>query len=1221
MAQHFSVRIPWKDNGYNGHVCNRPCANTCCLRLKNIADEKNDELEDSLKGQSISSHEKEIPCLSEGGCFMSETAFTRQVNHPYRDIFESHRHFCPTDLTYPPYSYPARPFSWTMLKKDNVENISALKERFNIDYDSTREPDLKTNWVQDSVNQRAMFKTFYRNCVENKSLILPYAKQVPFIEDAGRVIMGIGYITRKIDPPEYKTNGGNVHSILWETMLQHSIRDNRENGFMLPYREMMDYADAHPDFDIKTITVFAPDDYFDEFSYVTEHVSYDAVINVLQQIIKSLEIIKTCIPEKGNWNECIRWAKDRLDEVWQERGPFPGLASMLQVLGVRYSEFVAEDIKKHIQDNKNFENEFYKILSDVDAFLPNDLKGKVDPAAIQTILSLDGERKQLFWLLARMSLTAEQAAGAFFEEKRPYDAEDKDILANPYLLYEESLSATNTIAIPLNKIDLAVFPPQTIRDINSLSEPSALNSENDKRRIRAYTIWILEQQAKNGHSVYPLKLLIADINSLSNIPSCNVNGDLFNSVKSFVLEKISEQECSDGEFAYQLKRLFEMNDVIRQSIQRRLDGARINVSEDWDNIVNIAFDGQNKDAKQISDLEKIARQEKVAVLNELAASRLSVLIGGAGTGKTTLLALLCKSHQINAGGILLLAPTGKARVRMQQAMAKEGVSAKALTVAQFLIRCGSFNWYTMTYRLPIREAQGVPETVIIDESSMLTEEMFAALLASLRKNAKRIIFVGDPNQLPPIGTGRPFVDLVRHLDVGDMKFPKVGKGFGKLTVTMRQFSEDGKPRLDTELAKWYKADSEECGEDVFNRLQSNGCDNHVSFKQWKNTDDLNKTILESIAEETEMKNIDDVQGFNISIGGNINNGWMNFGRYPEKVDAWQVLSAYRNDEVMGSSSINRIIHEKYRSNERMQLQDCQIRGTKHVLGQDGIVFGDKVINVKNQKKDGYPEADENKYVANGEVGIVERLWEKPKFKSNTHQIRFSSQPNCSYNWPSAVSDEGESDIELAYALTVHKAQGSEFGKAILVVGANSPMVSKELLYTAITRQKDKLVILFNDNAYKLKDYASNEFSAVASRFTCLFEKPNIVIHKNKFYEQNLIHKTLKGDLVRSKSEVIVADALFRAGILYEYEKPLDLGEGKPKSPDFTIEDAESGITYYWEHCGMLGEPGYRKRWLEKKELYLRHVIEEGKNLIVSEDNLDGSINSQRIEELIKKYFG
>lgn len=1221
MAQHFSVRIPWKDNGYSGFVCEKPCANTCCLRLKNIAGEKNDELEDSLKGLSILSHEKEIPCLAEGGCFMSETAFTRQVNHPYRDIFESHRHFCPTDLVYPPYSYPARPFSWTMLKKDKIENVNALKERFNIDYDSARELNLKTNWVQDSVNQRAMFKTFYRNCVENKSLILPYAKQVPFLEDSGRVIMGIGYVTGKIDPPEYNTDGGNVHSILWETMLQHSIRDSREDGFMLPYREMMEYANAHPDFDIRTIAVFAPDDYVNEFSYVTEHVSYDAVINVLQQIIKSLEIIKNCIPEKGNWNECIRWTKERLDEVWLDRGPFPGLASMLQILDVRYSELIAEEIKKHIQDYKNFEDEFGKILGNIGEFLPDDLRGKVDSAAIQTILSLDGERKQVFWLLARMSLTADQAEGAFFKEKRPYDAEDADILANPYLLYEESLNAKSTIAIPLNKIDLAVFPPQIIRGINSLSVPSALDSENDKRRIRAYSIWVLEQQAKNGHSVYPLNLLIDDINSLSNIPSCNVNSDLFNSVKLFVLEKISEQECSDGEFAYQLKRLSEMDNVIRRSIQKRLDGARLEVREDWERIVNTAFDGQKENVKQISELEKIARQEKVAVLNELAASRLSVLIGGAGTGKTTLLALLCKSHQVNAGGVLLLAPTGKARVRMQQAMAKEGVSAKALTVAQFLIRCRSFNWDTMTYCLPTRDAQGVPETVIIDESSMLTEEMFAALLESLKKNAKRVIFVGDPNQLPPIGTGRPFVDLVRHLDVGDMKFPKVGKGFGKLTITMRQFTEDGSPRLDTELAKWYKADSEECDEKVFNQLQSNDCDSHISFKQWKTADELNKVVLESIAEETEMKNVDDIQGFNISIGGKINNGWMNFGDNPEKVDAWQVLSAYRNDEIMGSSSINRIIHEKYRSKETMRLTDCQIRGTKHILGQDGVIFGDKVINIRNQKKDGYPVAEENKYVANGEVGIVERLWERPRARENTHQIRFSSQPKCAYNWPSVVSDEGDSDLELAYALTVHKAQGSEFGKAILVIGANSAMVSKELLYTAITRQKDKIVILFNDDAYKLKDYASNEFSAVACRFTCLFEKPNIVIYKNKFFEQNLIHKTLKGDLVRSKSEVIVADALFRAGIPYEYEKPLDLGEGKPKSPDFTIEDAESGITYYWEHCGMLGNPGYRKRWQEKKELYLKHGIEEGKNLIVSEDNLDGSINSQRIEDLIKKYFG
>lgn len=66
---------------------------------------------------------------------------------------------------------------------------------------------------------------------------------------------------------------------------------------------MMEYTEPHLDFDIRSITVFAEDDYFDEFSYATEHLSYDAVIGVLLQTIKALGIIKDCIP--GNGQECI----------------------------------------------------------------------------------------------------------------------------------------------------------------------------------------------------------------------------------------------------------------------------------------------------------------------------------------------------------------------------------------------------------------------------------------------------------------------------------------------------------------------------------------------------------------------------------------------------------------------------------------------------------------------------------------------------------------------------------------------------------------------------------------------------------------------------------------------------------------------------------------------------------------------------------------------------
>ena len=254
------------------------------------------------------------------------------------------------------------------------------------------------------------------------------------------------------------------------------------------------------------------------------------------------------------------------------------------------------------------------------------------------------------------------------------------------------------------------------------------------------------------------------------------------------------------------------------------------------------------------------------------------------------------------------------------------------------------------------------------------------------------------------------------------------------------------------------------------------------------------------------------------------------------------------------------------------------------------------------------------------VKLVERIWQKPKDRDNTHQIVFSSQPGCSYNWFSVVSDEANSDLELAYALTVHKSQGSEFGKAILVLGEPGGLLSKELLYTAITRQKDKLVILYNDAAYRLRDYSSVACSEVAKRFTCLFAAPNIVEHNQRYYEQALIHRTLKGELVRSKSEVIIANMLFEAGIEYQYEKELDLGEDGIRIPDFTIADEESGLCFYWEHCGMLGDVAYAQRWAEKKELYKQHGIEEGKNLIVSKDSFNGGIDSAEIKRLIDMYL-
>ena len=108
--------------------------------------------------------------------------------------------------------------------------------------------------------------------------------------------------------------------------------------------------------------------------------------------------------------------------------------------------------------------------------------------------------------------------------------------------------------------------------------------------------------------------------------------------------------------------------------------------------------------------------------------------------------------------------------------------------------------------------------------------------------------------------------------------------------------------------------------------------------------------------------------------------------------------------------------------------------------------------------------------------------------------------------------------------------------------------------------------------------------------------------------------------MRSKSEVIIADALYDSKIVYTYEKELPLGDDGINILDFTIEDVESGYTYYWEHCGMMSDENYRRRWEAKRTVYEKHGIIEGDNLIVSYDSLTGSIDSQEIRKLIKQYL-
>ncbi len=834
MPQHISIRVPWHDHEWNGTVCTDPGGNTACLRLKNISENRNDRAEAAICGQCMANHANELSCIAEGAGFMSPQEMVRTTVHPYKKSNpRTHGHFLPTDVIYPPYSFPARPFAWLM--RDNIDQIY---DSYNIDYRHEREPVLKFNtmWVQDADNQKAIFEYFYGDIVENESLCIAYAKQVPFVEDTRRVVVGIGHVKKIIPAVEHnrETDGG-LRSMIWETMVCHSIRENHKDGFVIPYQRMMEYANEHPEFDMASIAVFAPEDAFDEFSYATEHVSYDAVIDVLQSCIKAFSIINNCLDE--DYSNVLVWLNKQLATVWEDRGAFPGLGAMLCALEIPQGIIIAKHIQEGMDDDGDIWEQLDAVIAHPKKYLGSLIAESITPIIQKTWKNMPKERKELFRLLSRFSLSIDQAYILFYEnERRNEDIQcsDQEIIENPYIIYEQTRLKQEGIKVSVKKADRAVFPVASVLENYPLEEPTKLTSDNDQRRIRAIAVAVLEAQAESGNTILPCDLMVNKIRDMILDPECRVTSDIMNAIDKFLQKEILRREMKDGTEYYKLVRMNEFDSIIEKRVSKRLKAKKLKVDANWRKLLDNKFD-QGKKASLPPDEER-ARCEKAAILEELSESRIGVLVGDAGTGKTTVLSVLCNQPDIKAGGVLLLAPTGKATVCLLESMGDDAKGLTALNVAQFLVRSKRFDWNDMRYKLSKYDYKEVPETVIIDEASMLTEEMFGALMEAL-KAARRIIFVGDPNQLPPIGAGRPFVDLVNllKLNLETGSFPRVCKCYGELTVNRRQNSNE--ERLDVELSRLFTNAEEVPDDDVIAEIEK-GKSKYISFATWSTKEDL-----------------------------------------------------------------------------------------------------------------------------------------------------------------------------------------------------------------------------------------------------------------------------------------------------------------------------------------------------------------------------------------------
>lgn len=174
---------------------------------------------------------------------------------------------------------------------------------------------------------------------------------------------------------------------------------------------------------------------------------------------------------------------------------------------------------------------------------------------------------------------------------------------------------------------------------------------------------------------------------------------------------------------------------------------------------------------------------------------------------------------------------------------------------------------------------------------------------------------------------------------------------------------------------------------------------------------------------------------------------------------------------------------------------------------------------------------------------------------------------------------------------MHKAQGSDFETVILIIPRKAQTLSRELLYTGMTRFKGELILLVEKDSQPLLDFRRPEASDTMRRTTRMFklligQDAGDIGVKGPYRPEGLVHRTSDGTPVRSKSEVIVYDVLTALGLSVSYEEPLIAKSGDPKDfrlPDFTIH--HQGRAWYWEHLGMLDKVSYRDDWRLKQLWY------------------------------------
>ena len=512
----------------------------------------------------------------------------------------------------------------------------------------------------------------------------------------------------------------------------------------------------------------------------------------------------------------------------------------------------------------------------------------------------------------------------------------------------------------------------------------------DPRRIETGIDKALKILLSRGHTYTSANLLIEEsikyLNNGVTVDKCLVDDMVIKKALNSLNKKhlIKAEKTSRGlriynAFYYDSENFISeqiylrLNDAFKKTQQKKIDGL-IRVFENSNHI-------------------KLADSQKLAV-STIINSPMAVITGSAGTGKTTVLkATISTLVGLGKNNIILAAPTGRASRRMTEST---GWPAQTL---HSLLKIGIGDEDTDDVDLFVSSEKVEADAIFIDEVSMCDISIMYRLFEKVSKNC-RIYFIGDPNQLPSVGSGNFLDDIIQSECV-----PVV-----KLKVIFRQARDS---RIVMNAEKILRGDSSfEYGDDFIfvdgeTPVETAQKLTNIYVKELNNTKDL----------------------FEV-----------------------QCITPLRVNGELSAYNLNKRIQIAVNKNYR-EVSQFFCNGYK-------FFPGDKIMCCKNTET-----------VRNGDIGMVISA-EKNKLEAifdTGHEV-FS------------VDEAKELGIVLAYAITVHKSQGSEFTTILMPIShENRIMLKRNLFYTAVTRAKKRIYLL----GEKSEIVSAVENNAVQKRKTLL----------------------------------------------------------------------------------------------------------------------------------------